>query len=45
MIKQNIKKISLPFSQLKLNSDGMIPFQTERDHDYFVKQGWIEKGD
>ena len=25
MIKQNIKKISLPFSQLKLNSDGMIP--------------------
>ena len=27
-----------------INSDGMIPFQTERYHDYFVKQGWIEKG-
>ena len=28
-----------------ITSDGMIPFQTERYHDYFVKQGWIEKGD
>ena len=27
-----------------INSDGMIPFQTERYHDYFVKQGWLEKG-
>ena len=26
-----------------INSDGMIPFQTERYHDYFVKHGWGEK--
>ena len=26
-----------------INSDGMIPFQTERYYDYFVKHGWVEK--
>lgn len=25
MLKKNLQKISLPFSELKLNSDGMIP--------------------